>query len=188
MRKYFPIDNWQQRILWMLVWTALLVFLGHYIPRLYIQYFDTRQYIEITEDVSFDRKVYAPCDTATAKITAKLSVDSEIVTNTRMMKVLTERMPPDNFQIISTTQSTGFVTAQPEPQTYTVDYPIACDLEEGVYLWRAEISHFVSGIKKVEPFQTALISIDKTEKVLRPDNLNLKQVEEMQNRRQQNSQ
>lgn len=187
MQQTFGADNWQQRLLWMLVWSAILIILGYFIPRLYIQYIDPREYIHILQDISFDRKVYAPCDTATAKVTAQLDVNSAVETNTRMMKVQTDRQPPDNFQIISNSHSKGFVIAQPTPQVYTVDYPIACDLPDGVYMWRAETTYKVSGIEKVEPFQTTLITVDHTEKILRPHNLTLKQIEEMQNQQLNNA-
>lgn len=158
----------QARFFYIILFSALFTIIGYFFPRLYLQRFDKTHYIDIAEIVSFDRKVYAPCDTAIAYIKANLQVDSEVVTRSRLMKVETEKRPPNNFKIIKTTENKGFVKRQPEPQAYSVDYPIPCNIEDGVYLFRAETSYKVGGVDKTETFETALFTIDHTERVRRP--------------------
>lgn len=178
MRSWFKSDtftniNWRQRFFYMLLFASIFSIIGYFLPKVYLQYFDKTPYVDVIETVSFDKKVYAPCDTAVAKLKVKLSIDSKTQTSTRLLKILTDKQPPDNFQIIDSTNSENFVIAQPEVQTYFIDYPIPCNLPDGAYLFRAEIRYWVNGVEKNEPFETALFSIDSKMTPTRPHNKTL---------------
>lgn len=147
---------------------ALFSVIGYYAPRIHLQYFDNKNYIEFVEPISFDRKIYPPCDTAKALIKARFDVDTPVETSSRLMRVEDADGGRNTYKIIRSTNSKNFVKAQKEVQTFIVDYKIDCGLEEGVYFFRGDVIYYIKGVQKNYTFDTTPFTIRNNAQLMFP--------------------
>lgn len=152
------------RLFYAILGASLFVGIGigaNAIPEAYYKYFDTTKYVEYLEPISFDKKVYRPCETQTAKTKLRILIDTPADIRSRMYLVLDQGN--SNFKVVKEYTFNTFLRKEEQDQTLFSEIDLPCNLSHGVYFYRGVLSYYVHGIEKSAGFDSDPFSVDGSE-------------------------
>jgi hypothetical protein len=122
---------------------------GTILPKAYLQYIDKTEYVRFVDNISLDRKLYAPCDEMKALLKLDSRVASPITTQFRL-----KRIQDGIITIVFERKSTSFVRPTNGIETIAATYKVPCELPNGTYFFTGIITYDVEGIEKNYSFTT----------------------------------
>lgn len=137
------------RFLYALIFAGLFSMVGYFVPKIYLQYFDTKNYITFTQPVTFNRKIVHKCDTVIATTRVKSLVSSKTELQTKIVRIYKDGSLKGVFQYPKSDSFT--VTTGEEGKLYTIPIRLPCDkvnFEPGVYIFEAVLFYRVGGVEK----------------------------------------
>ena len=134
-------EHFGKRIILGVVFAFLFAYGGRTIFDVYYKYMDTRQYIEITQPISIDKKTYKPCEsmTLTTKLTAEIDVNVKSLTQLVLVKV------DGSVQRIGKVLEGEVPIMKRSQHVVSGSIPLPCTLEDGTYYWQGTASYMVFG-------------------------------------------
>jgi len=146
------MDNYSkhlpQRILLSMVFAIAFAVVGKFIPEIYFRYFDRTVYYFIEQPISVDKTVYKPCEITRVTINSVALVD---ITGWSVVDLVLIRAD-NKLEKVAAIQR---VSAIPKGErTLIVDWPLPCDISDGIYYWQAVIKYDVRGIQKTYSYLT----------------------------------
>lgn len=126
---------------WMLFFTMFFVVIGYYVPRLWLEYIDPREYFKMELPLAVDGTEHKPCDAV--KFLSKRTAETDLY-----IHIHTD---------FSRSADMGLETVYSEDRTRTVpkgegvvitSYSLPCDIPEGTYLIKGTVSYEVQGVKR----------------------------------------
>lgn len=147
--------NWRQLLLRATVGMALFTVIGLGIPHMYFQYFDKRELVKIEDSLSFDRKLYHPCDEIITTVNFASVIDTEVESQTIMYKIENNKA----IQIGQPRRTKRILSKDNQLKPLLITSKLSCDLKPGTYYWDIAYQYYYKGHRRQGKAQTALITI-----------------------------
>lgn len=149
------------RFLYALLFAALFSIIGWAVPELYFKYLDNTEYLVITQPMSVDKKIYAPCENTivTTQLTAK--ADLEVDSLTELVLVREDGAEVRTGQTIEAT----IPIRRLESHTVSGILPLSCELEAGVYFWAGTASYRIKDIPHTQSFISDTFTVEIPEEM-----------------------
>lgn len=151
-------ENLHWRLLYAILGSIIFLLVGNYGPQAYYRYIDKTQYIRYVDEITFDKKVYHPCDPQTAKTDLMISINSNIGVKSRLY--LTLDKGDNEFLVIKEYSFDTFLKAQPGEQSIFSTIQLPCDLAKGDYFYRGVLTYSIYGVEKTAGFDSEVFSVD----------------------------
>lgn len=144
------------RFFYALIFASLFTAIGQMLPKIYFQYFDKTEYVSFAEPISFDRKLYAPCQDITALIRLRSSVSSSTVTRYRLKLV-----EVSSFRVVFGGEKQGFIRKIQGVEPLVTTFKLPCNLSTGNYFFTGVIMYRINGVEKTYNFSTEQFRVNK---------------------------
>lgn len=142
------------RFVYALIFAMVFTFLGETITHIYHQYFDKTNYISFAEPITFDKKLYAPCDKMQALIKLQSMVSTPTVTRYSLRLI-----EDGTFKVVQESEKAGFVKRVDGVEPISVDFQLPCNLSAGSYFFTGIITYQISGVVRNYDFITDQFSV-----------------------------
>ncbi len=156
------MTHFRNRLIFACIGAIIFSIVGFNLPYIYLRYFDTKDYIQYVGEVSFNKKVYQPCEDQVAQTSVKILIDSNIQVNSRMY--LTVSSEENIFKIIKEYHFETFLEFQRHIQTFHSTVQLPCDLVPGVYFYRGILTYKIKGVEKMTSFTSEPFTVERTDK------------------------
>lgn len=115
--------------------------MGYYLPRIYLTYFDKREYFKMELPMTVEKKVYKPCEHVT--FIAKRTSEADLLIN-----IHSEFVKSNEGALNSVYSEERTRTIRKGEQLATIEYMIPCYFKDGVYFTSGTISYEIQGVRK----------------------------------------
>lgn len=149
--------EWGLRMWHAIVFTAVFFIVGYYAPKIWYKWIDRTEYVKV-DIVSFDKKVYKPCEIATSITHYYSRIDTEVRFRYRINRVVDNKIVtvPNSEQEIKT-----FIKQTGVKGVSVVGHPpVPCNFEPGVYFSEGIVIYYIRGEPRTAPYRTATVSIE----------------------------
>lgn len=158
--KYMLNDHLPERLLFAFLFGCLVMAFVYTTKDIYHRFFDTTEYISIDSPVSVDKAYYKPCDAVkiSAGLESRIDVEAAVLTELLLVKENNndyERV--DGSQVI---QAFPFRKADHHVASTTLKLP--CDLLEGQYYWKGNVTYSVQGYEHTESFLSQIFHVTQS--------------------------
>lgn len=140
---------------WHMTLAAMLfILVGYYMPKIYLDYFDTNKYYSLELPIKVDKKIYMACDKVIWNMvrTSKADIDAMATVELILLK--------DNVEV-----SRELIPLAAEKGTLPVStyHKLPCDLESGEYKYNGIVSYEYKGNIKHYHFYTENFFVEEFE-------------------------
>jgi hypothetical protein len=155
MRKIHP--HMTGRMLNSLLFGALFILIGQFLPATYYKYFDDREYVSVELPVDTDLKVYNPCDSVllNTQIRSMIHTSLDVRIQLTMVRADNAITPVDSKEVHNIIIKAGV-------QPYSVPVPIPCRVDEGIYYFEGNIIYVLRGVEHTEYFYSGKFNVVST--------------------------
>lgn len=156
----FSIKNHlADKLLSMIIFAAMFAFLGYYIPRIYLTYFDKTDYYKIYSPVAINQSTpHYACEDVEVSFTKESLIDGkgEVNVALNLYKNNNGEKNRIDFQEFNVPLTKG-------EQIITLKLKLPCGIDSGIYYFEGVISYRVKGIEKTHSFFSEKFNILKEE-------------------------
>lgn len=148
-------EDLRTRLAMAVLFAALFFICGYYLPKMYYQYLDTKNYISFSNPITFNKKVFQAGETMTAIVRWHSAVNSNIHAQTRLLRVDAKVFTP--IKSYDTRTFSG-ITPQ-DGVLYRIMFTLPKDIKPGFYVFDGVYSYWIKGVHRTYSFVTTQIEI-----------------------------
>lgn len=136
------MKNKVERVYYALIGLVIFSVAGYYIPKIYYEYLDTRDYYTVKQPVGTDKKEYKPCEYVTLLLDRKSTIKLQGHAVTELIKI--ENGDAHRKKTLKTT----YISIDAADRNVIIAHEIPCQTSDGVYFISTNIEYQFRGATK----------------------------------------
>lgn len=145
------------RLFYMALFALIFTIIGVVGPYSYLRFFDKTEYIKYLVPVSFDKKIYAPCEEQQALVKIQALIDSHVNVQSRLYLIIVNSKT--ELEVIKEYSMESFIASNKSPIIVVSKVQLPCNLQEGTYFYRGILTYKIKGIEKSSQFTSDQFTI-----------------------------
>lgn len=146
----------KDRIVYIIVFGVIFVFVGIQLPDFYLRFVDKTVYVKYTTPILFDKSTYHACEKQNALTNIQISIDTPIEVQSRLYL---SRKTADTYNVVKEYDIHSFLKAQPAIQSLWSTTQLPCNLLPGTYFYRGILLYNIKNISKETAFSSETFDV-----------------------------
>jgi hypothetical protein len=145
------VKNIKNAFWYIVVSSTMFILVGYYLPKIYVEYFDTTKYYEITIPIIIEKNIYKPCEKIRWIMHRKALINMDAMATTELV------LMKGNEEVYR--EQTPLILEKGEYDV-SMSQKLPCDLEDGDYFFRGIVTYHIDDSTKRFVYYTNTFNVE----------------------------